>query len=181
MPWSRLSRPQRLWIFCSAPEMTAVSKPKMNPASAEVMDQKISRFMGLSGRVRPSCWTAATIPAAMLGFGSAPGLGLIAGTGLFPEIDRAGQGGSISFRGMEVDATAPERGKNAAWVSPSGTRSLKQRAMASAFREIETGQRPEKNGGGEGSRTPVRTSKTWAFQRSNGKTHDKHTASKSSE
>src|SRR5215471_4477711 len=32
--------PQSAWIVFSAPEMTTVSKPKRNPASAEVRDQK---------------------------------------------------------------------------------------------------------------------------------------------
>ena len=36
-------KPQSDWIFCSAPEMTTVSKPKRNPARAEVMDQKKMR------------------------------------------------------------------------------------------------------------------------------------------
>ena len=36
-------RPQRAWIVFSAPEITTVSKPNKNPASAEVMDQKMMR------------------------------------------------------------------------------------------------------------------------------------------
>src|SRR5579863_3932360 len=31
---------QSAWMRCSAPEMTTVSKPKRNPASAETSDQK---------------------------------------------------------------------------------------------------------------------------------------------
>ena len=38
-------KPQSDWIVCSAPEMTTVSNPKRNPASAEVMDQKKTRFL----------------------------------------------------------------------------------------------------------------------------------------
>src|SRR5215472_4704994 len=45
-------KPQRLWIVFSAPEMTTVSKPKRNPASAEVSDQKkIRRFIFEAGEL----------------------------------------------------------------------------------------------------------------------------------
>ena len=41
------------WMVCSAPEMTTVSNPKRNPASAEVMDQNRMRgFMASNRRVR---------------------------------------------------------------------------------------------------------------------------------
>src|ERR1700688_4506702 len=43
MPWRPGLRPQRVWIVFSAPEMTTVSKPKRNPASADVSDQKNMR------------------------------------------------------------------------------------------------------------------------------------------
>src|ERR1022692_4124762 len=40
--------PQSGWMGCSAPEMTTVSKPKRNPASADVTDQRrMRRFIQL--------------------------------------------------------------------------------------------------------------------------------------
>lgn len=39
MPWRAGLRPQSDWIVFSAPEITTVSKPKRNPASAETIDQ----------------------------------------------------------------------------------------------------------------------------------------------
>src|SRR5271165_4170036 len=35
--------PQSVWMVFSAPEMTTVSKPKRNPASADVSDQRKTR------------------------------------------------------------------------------------------------------------------------------------------
>src|ERR1700690_3009635 len=43
MPWSSGLSPHSAWIVFSAPEITTVSKPKRNPASAEVRDQKKMR------------------------------------------------------------------------------------------------------------------------------------------
>src|ERR1700738_3250763 len=43
MPCNPGLRPQSDWIVFSAPEMTTVSKPKRNPASADVRDQKKMR------------------------------------------------------------------------------------------------------------------------------------------
>src|SRR5208282_4146933 len=45
-PCRLLLNPQSDWMVFSTPEMTTVSKPKRNPASAEVTDQmKIRAFM----------------------------------------------------------------------------------------------------------------------------------------
>src|SRR5580704_3254743 len=43
MPCSPGLSPQSVWIVFSAPEITTVSKPKRNPASADVSDQKKMR------------------------------------------------------------------------------------------------------------------------------------------
>src|ERR1017187_1349348 len=53
IPWMPALSPQSAWIFCSAPEMTTVSKPKRNPASAEGSDKKKMRPFNRSG-----CWPA---------------------------------------------------------------------------------------------------------------------------
>ncbi len=45
MPCMPALKPQSAWIFCSAPEMTTVSKPNKKPASAEVIDQKKIRLL----------------------------------------------------------------------------------------------------------------------------------------
>src|SRR5215469_9044149 len=51
-------KPQRLWIVFSAPDMTTVSKPKRNPASAEVSDQKkIRRFIFEAGELTTEAGT----------------------------------------------------------------------------------------------------------------------------
>ena len=50
MPCSPGLSPQSVWMVCSAPEMTTVSKPKRNPASADVSDQKKMRLF-ISGRI----------------------------------------------------------------------------------------------------------------------------------
>src|SRR5580692_9370517 len=49
MPCNPALRPQSVWIVFSAPEITTVSKPKRNPARAEVSDQKKMRPF-ISGR-----------------------------------------------------------------------------------------------------------------------------------
>src|SRR6185503_7480862 len=46
MPCSPGLSPQSDWIVCSAPEITTVSKPKRNPARADVRDQIRSRRLG---------------------------------------------------------------------------------------------------------------------------------------
>ena len=43
-PCSSGLSPHSDWIFCSAPEITTVSKPNRNPARAEVMDQRKRRL-----------------------------------------------------------------------------------------------------------------------------------------
>src|ERR1043165_1491915 len=48
-PCTPALRGQMPWIACSAPEITTVSKPKRNPASAEVTDQTTSRPVILTG------------------------------------------------------------------------------------------------------------------------------------
>src|SRR5579863_2241240 len=51
MPCSPGLSPQSVWMVFSAPEITTVSKPKRNPASAEVSDQKKMRaFISGTGR-----------------------------------------------------------------------------------------------------------------------------------
>src|SRR5579863_8958463 len=56
MPCSPGLRPQSDWIVFSAPEITTVSKPKRNPASAEVSDQKKMRlFIGESRSIVQRC------------------------------------------------------------------------------------------------------------------------------
>src|SRR5437879_6354648 len=53
MPWSSGLRPQSACIVFSAPEITTVSNPKRNPASADVSDQKkMRRFIRVSTEYR---------------------------------------------------------------------------------------------------------------------------------
>src|ERR1700757_3989683 len=49
MPCSPGLSPHSVWMVFSAPEMTTVSKPKRNPASAEVSDQKKMRPLRVPG------------------------------------------------------------------------------------------------------------------------------------
>ena len=63
-------RPQSDWIVCSAPEMTTVSKPKRNPASADVMDQKKMRgFMASNRCVRERTGSVVRSATRQRGFG----------------------------------------------------------------------------------------------------------------
>jgi hypothetical protein len=68
---------QSAWIFCSAPEMTTVSKPNRNPASAEVIDQKnillFIQMAAMDGRPAGSqCRRAASAQVTIAGADSLP-------------------------------------------------------------------------------------------------------------